>query len=50
VTRDPNSIRLIITGRVIIGGRIVPSVINSRRPYPERRRRKKDPKMASMPG
>jgi hypothetical protein len=53
VTRDPNSIRLVIIRRVIIGGWIVPSVINSRRPHPERRRSRKNPKRAaivSVPG
>ena len=48
VARDPNSIRLIIIGRVITGGRIVPSVINRRGSYPDRRRSKKDPEMAAM--
>jgi hypothetical protein len=48
VTRDPNSIRLVIIGRVVTWGRIIPPVINSRRSYPKGRRRNKKPEMAVM--
>jgi hypothetical protein len=53
MTRDPDSIRTIVIIWPIIGGRIIPPVVNRRRPDPERRRRKKEPEMAvmvSMPG
>jgi hypothetical protein len=48
MARNPNSIRLIIIGRVITGGRIGPSIINRRGCYPDRWRGKKDSEMAAM--
>jgi hypothetical protein len=48
VPRDPFSIRLavIITRSIVIGRRIVPSVINRRRRHPYRWWRNKNPEMA----
>jgi hypothetical protein len=46
VARDPNSIRLIIIGGVMVGRRIVPSIDDGRGTYPDRRRSNKNPKMA----
>jgi hypothetical protein len=46
VARNPNSIRRIIIGRIIVGGRIIPPMDDHRRTYADCGWTNEDPKMA----